>query len=71
MTDLIRALIQIKTPLSLFAFVSLIFLMALRTRRVPELFFELAKEKTDQGTIVGTRDYYSNSANTVYRISIE
>jgi len=45
MTDLIRALIQIKTPLSLFAFVSLVFLMAFRTKQVPELFFGLAKEK--------------------------
>jgi tetratricopeptide (TPR) repeat protein len=45
MTDLIRALIQVKTPLSLFAFVSLVFLMAFRTKQVPELFFSLAKEK--------------------------
>lgn len=45
MTDLIRALIQVKTPASLFAFLSLVFLMAFRTRQVPELFFGLAKEK--------------------------
>lgn len=45
MTDLIRALIQVKTPLSLFAFVSLVFLVAFRTKRVPELFFGLAREK--------------------------
>jgi len=45
MVDLIRALIQVKTPLTLFAFVSLVFLAAFRTRRVPELFFELAKGK--------------------------
>ena len=37
MTDLIRALIQIKTPLSLFAFVSLVFLIAFLAKRVPEL----------------------------------
>jgi hypothetical protein len=70
MTDLIRALIQIKTPLSLFAFMSLVFLMAFWPRRVPERSSDWPG-KTDQGTIVGTRDYYSNSANTVYRISIE
>jgi tetratricopeptide (TPR) repeat protein len=45
MVDLMRALIQVKTPLTLFAFVSLVFLTAFRTRRVPELFFELAKGK--------------------------
>ena len=45
MVDLIRALIQVKTPLTLFAFVSLVFLIAFRTQRVPELFFGLAKEK--------------------------
>ena len=45
MTDLIRALSQVKTPLSLFAFVSLVFLVAFRTKRVPELFFGLAREK--------------------------
>jgi len=45
MVDLIRALIQVKTPLTLFAFVSLVFLAAFRTKRVPELFFGLAKEK--------------------------
>jgi tetratricopeptide (TPR) repeat protein len=45
MTDLIRALIQIKTPISLFAFVSFFFLLAFRTKQVPELFFALAREK--------------------------
>lgn len=45
MADLIRALILVKTPLALFAFVSLIFLFAFRTQRVPELFFGLAGEK--------------------------
>lgn len=45
MVDLIRALIQVKTPLSLFAFLSLVFLVAFRTKRVPELFFGLAKDK--------------------------
>jgi len=45
MVDLIRALIQVKTPLTLFAFVSLVFLAAFRTKGVPELFFGLAKEK--------------------------
>ncbi len=45
MADLIRALVQVKTPVSLFAFVGLVLLMAFRTKRVPELFFGLAKEK--------------------------
>jgi tetratricopeptide (TPR) repeat protein len=45
MVDLIRALIQVKTPLTLFAFVSLVFLAAFRTQRVPELFYELVKGK--------------------------
>ena len=45
MVDLIRALIQVKTPLTLFAFLSLVFLAAFRTKRVPELFFGLAKDK--------------------------
>lgn len=45
MTELIRALVEVKTPLSLFAFVSLIFLLAFRTKQVPELFFDLAKDK--------------------------
>jgi len=45
MVDLIRALIQIKTPLTLFAFLSLVFLVAFRTKQVPELFFELSKGK--------------------------
>jgi len=45
MVDLVQALIQVKTPLTLFAFVSLVFLAAFRTQRVPELFFEMAKVK--------------------------
>lgn len=45
MVDLMRALIQVKDPLTLFAFVSLVFLAAFRTKKVPELFFTLAKEK--------------------------
>jgi tetratricopeptide (TPR) repeat protein len=45
MADLMRALIQVKDPLTLFAFVSLVFLVAFRTKKVPELFFGLAKEK--------------------------
>lgn len=45
MADLMRGLIQVKDPLTLFAFVSLVFLVAFRTKKVPELFFGLAKEK--------------------------
>ncbi len=44
MVDLIRALIQVKTPLTLFAFVSLVFLMAFRTEQVPKMFFSLLKK---------------------------
>jgi hypothetical protein len=45
MADLIRGLIQVKDPLTLFAFLSLVFLAAFRTKRVPELFFGLAHDK--------------------------
>lgn len=45
MADLIRGLIQVKDPLTLFAFVSLVFLAAFKTKQVPEMFFGLAKEK--------------------------
>ena len=45
MADLIRGLIQVKDPLTLFAFISLVFLAAFRTKRVPELFFGLASDK--------------------------
>ncbi len=44
MVDLIRALIQVKTPLTLFAFVSLVFLMAFRTEQVPKMFFSQLKK---------------------------
>jgi len=40
-----HGLIQVKDPLTLFAFISLVFLVAFRTKRVPELFFNIAKEK--------------------------
>jgi tetratricopeptide (TPR) repeat protein len=49
MVDLIQALIQVKTPLTLFAFLSLIFLAAFTTKRVPELFFGLLKDKLTRG----------------------
>ena len=45
MTDLMHGLIQVKDPLTLFAFISLVFLVAFRTKKVPELFFDIAKEK--------------------------
>ena len=45
MADLMRGLIQVKDPLTLFAFLSLVFLVAFRTKKVPELFFGLAKDK--------------------------
>ena len=45
MSDLIKALIQVKDPLTLAAFFSAVLLLAFRTRKVPEMFFELLKEK--------------------------
>lgn len=45
MTDLIKALIQVKNPLTLAAFFSAVLLLAFRTRNVPEMFFGLLKEK--------------------------
>ena len=43
--DLIEALIQVKDPLTLAAFFSAVLLLAFRTRKVPEMFFGLLKEK--------------------------
>src|SRR5712691_4019033 len=45
MSDLIKALIQVKDPLTLAAFFSAVLLLAFRTRRVPEMFFGLLKDK--------------------------
>lgn len=45
MNDLIKALIGIKDPFTLTAFVSVVLLFALRTKTVPELFFGILKEK--------------------------
>jgi hypothetical protein len=45
MSDLIKGFIYVKDPLTLFAFLSLVFLVAFKTRRVPELFFALAGKK--------------------------
>jgi len=45
LADLIKALIQVKDPLTLAAFLSAVLLVAFRTRKVPEMFFELLKEK--------------------------
>jgi tetratricopeptide (TPR) repeat protein len=45
MSDLIKGLIDVKDPLTLFAFLSLVFLAAFKTQRVPELFFALAGKK--------------------------
>ena len=45
MSDLIKALIQVKDPLTLAAFFSAVLLLAFRTRKVPEMFFGLLKEK--------------------------
>jgi tetratricopeptide (TPR) repeat protein len=45
MAELIHTLIQVKNPLTLAAFFSAVLLVAFRTRRVPEMFFGLLKEK--------------------------
>jgi tetratricopeptide (TPR) repeat protein len=41
MTELLRGLIQIKDPLTLFAFLTLVMLAAFRTKGVPQLFLKL------------------------------
>jgi hypothetical protein len=45
MSELISALVNIKGPFTLFAFLALVALVAFRTKQVPELFFGLLKEK--------------------------
>jgi tetratricopeptide (TPR) repeat protein len=45
MSELISALVNIKGPFTLFAFLALVALVAFRTKLVPELFFGLLKEK--------------------------
>jgi hypothetical protein len=41
MTDLLKGLMQVKDPLTLFAFVTLVLLAAFRTKGVPQLFLKL------------------------------
>jgi hypothetical protein len=53
MSDLIKGLIYVRDPLTLFALLSLVFLVAFKTRRVPELFFALAGKKL-------TREHFSS-----------
>lgn len=45
MGELINAVVNIRTPLTLFAFLSLLLLMAFRTKKVPELFFQAVSQK--------------------------
>jgi len=45
MNELIKALINIKDPFTLLAFLAVVVLLALRTKAVPELFFGLLKDK--------------------------
>ena len=45
MADLIHALIQVKDTLTLLAFLSIVLLLAFRTKRVPDLLYLLAQEK--------------------------
>jgi len=49
MSDLIKGFIYVKDPLTLFAFLSLVFLAAFKTKQVPELFFKLAGTKLEKG----------------------
>ncbi len=45
MTELIKALIGVKDPLTLIGFISVVVLIAFRTRAVPETFFRLLEKK--------------------------
>ena len=45
MNELIKALINIKDPFTLLAFLSVVVLLALRTKAVPKMFFGLLKDK--------------------------
>ena len=45
MNELIKALINIKDPFTMLAFLAVVVLLALRTKAVPELFFGLLKDK--------------------------
>ena len=49
MSELIKGFIYVKDPLTLFAFLSLVFLAAFKTTRVPELFFKLAGRGLEKG----------------------
>lgn len=50
MSDLINALIQVKEPITLLAFIALIALFAFRTKKVPELAFSLLKDRLSHET---------------------
>lgn len=56
MTELIKALVSVRDALSLIAFLSLVVLVAFRTKQVPELFFGLLRDKL-------TRAEFSKSLN--------
>lgn len=43
--DLIKTIINVKAPVTLFAFLSVVLLLAFKTKAVPELFFGVVKEK--------------------------
>lgn len=45
MIDLIKALVQVRDALGLIAFLALVLLVAFRTKKVPELFFGLLRDK--------------------------
>lgn len=45
MSELIKIVIGVKNPFALFAFLAVVLLLAFRTKAVPELFFQLMREK--------------------------
>jgi tetratricopeptide (TPR) repeat protein len=58
MAELIKALANVKDPLTLLAFLALVALVAFRTKQVPEMLFGLMKEKL-------TRDRFSHLLHRV------
>jgi tetratricopeptide (TPR) repeat protein len=51
--ELIRGLVQVRDGLSLTAFLTLVLLLALRTQKVPELFFGLVRDKLTRQQFLG------------------
>ena len=53
MPEMIKGLINVRDALSLIAFLSLVLLMAFRTRKVPELLFSLVRDKLTRQQFAG------------------